>query len=66
MSKTYNIGVRAHKKESPEKLIRRFRRKVKKLGIIDEFRKRQRFKKPSEKRREKISRRQRELARKKK
>ena len=62
MSRAVNISVKPLKRDTPEKLIRRFRRKVKKSGILDEVRKRQYYKKPSELRREKIIRRKRETA----
>jgi small subunit ribosomal protein S21 len=57
-----NISVRPLKKDTPEKLIRRFRRKVKKAGILDEVKRRKYYKKPSEVKREKIIRRKRETA----
>jgi small subunit ribosomal protein S21 len=62
MSKAVNITVKPLKRDTPEKLIRRFRRKVKKAGILDEVKKRQYYKKPSELKREKIIRRKRETA----
>tara|TARA_Y100000310_G_scaffold20097_1_gene19615 strand:- start:139 stop:348 length:210 start_codon:yes stop_codon:yes gene_type:complete len=62
MSRAVNISVKPLKRDTSEKLIRRFRRKVKKSGILDEVRKRQYYKKPSELRREKIIRRKRESA----
>jgi len=65
MSKAVNISVRPRRNEPPERLIRRFTRKVKKAGILEEFKKKQRYKKPSEVKREKNSRRLRELSRKK-
>jgi len=43
-------------------MIRRFVRKVKKAGILDEVKKRRYYKKPSEIRREQIIRRKRETA----
>jgi len=46
-----NVYVRACRNESPEKLIKRFSRKVKKEGIIEEVRERSRFVKNSTKRR---------------
>jgi small subunit ribosomal protein S21 len=62
MSRAVNISVKPLKRDTSEKLIRRFRRKVKKSGILDEVKKRQYYKKPSELRREKIIRRKRETA----
>ena len=52
-----NIEVRPKYNESPERLIRRFTRKVKKEGILDEVRERRYYEKPStRKRKEKIRR----------
>jgi len=62
VSKAINISVKPLKKDSPEKLIRRFRRKVKKAGILEEVKKRKYYKKPSQIKREKAVRRKRELA----
>ena len=62
MSKTVNVSIKPLRKDSPERMIRRFTRKVKKLGILDEVRKRRYYKKPSEVRREKAIRRKRETA----
>ena len=55
------MEVRKRKNETNESLIRRFVRKVKKEKIIEEYREREHFKKPSEIRREKNARRQIEL-----
>jgi ribosomal protein S21 len=55
------MEVRKRKKETNESLIRRFVRKVKKEKIIEEYREREHFKKPSEVRRERNARRQIEL-----
>ena len=62
MSKTVNVSIKPLRKDSPERMIRRFTRKVKKLGILDEVRKRRYYRKPSEVRREKNIRRKRETA----
>jgi small subunit ribosomal protein S21 len=62
MSKTVNVSIKPLRKDSPERMIRRFTRKVKKLGILDEVKKRRYYKKPSEVRREKAIRRKREIA----
>ena len=62
MSKTVNVSIKPLRKDSPERMIRRFTRKVKKLGILDEIKKRRYYKKPSEIRREKKIRRKRETA----
>ena len=62
MSKAVNVSIKPLRKDSPERMIRRFTRKVKKLGILDEVKKRRYYKKPSEIRREKAIRRKRETA----
>tara|TARA_Y100000310_G_scaffold250739_1_gene257066 strand:+ start:64 stop:273 length:210 start_codon:yes stop_codon:yes gene_type:complete len=62
MSKVVNVSIKPLRKDSPERMIRRFTRKVKKLGILDEVKKRRYYKKPSEIRREKAIRRKREIA----
>jgi len=62
MSKVVNVSIKPLKKDRPERMIKRFTRKVKKLGILDEVRKRRYYKKPSEIRREKKIRRKRETA----
>jgi len=62
MSKAVNVSIKPLRKDSPERMIRRFTRKVKKLGILDEVKKRRYYKKPSEVRREKAIRRKREVA----
>lgn len=55
------MQVKAHYGESPEGLVRRFMKKVKKAGIIEEIHERRRFKKPSVKEKEKEARRKRTL-----
>jgi len=62
MSRAINISIKPLRKDSPEKMIRRFTRKVKKAGILDDFKKRRFYKKPSQIKREKILRRKREAA----
>ena len=47
-----NLTIRRRRNEPADKLVRRFIRKSKKSGIIDEVKERRFFKKPSEKRRE--------------
>ena len=49
MATNYNYKVR--KKDDINKVIKRFIKKCKKLGIIDEIRERRHFVKPSEKKR---------------
>jgi len=46
-----HVYVRAYRNESPERLIKRFSRKVKKEGIVEELRERSRFVSASKKRR---------------
>jgi len=46
-----NLIVRPRRNENIERTIKRFNKKVKKLGIINEYREKQRYMKPSEKRR---------------
>ncbi len=54
--KKNNLTVVPRRNESPERLIKRFIKKSKKLGIVDEVKERQRYKKPSEVRRERNKR----------
>ena len=52
MKKKSNIIIKPrHRKERPEAMIRRFIKKTKKERIVDEIRDRQRYKKPSVKKR---------------
>ena len=53
MSKTVNVVITPRKNESPERMIRRFTKKVKKEGILEEVRDRRYYVKPSQKRRKK-------------
>ena len=46
-----NLVIKPRRNEHPERLIKRFNKKVKKLGIIDEIKERRYYVKPSEKRR---------------
>ena len=46
-----NLVVYPRRNENIERTIKRFNKKVKKLGIIDQYREKQRYVKPSEKRR---------------
>lgn len=46
-----NHTERPHKNESPERFIKRFIKKCKKIGIIDEVRDRKEYTKPSVKKR---------------
>lgn len=56
-----NMHVKIRKNESVEAMLKRFSRKVKKEKIIEEYRERQQFKKPSEIKREKKAKRKAEL-----
>jgi len=53
--------VKPRRKETPERMIKRFIKKCKKKGIIDEVKERRYYKKPSEKRNERNIRRKRQL-----
>tara|TARA_R100001015_G_C4571257_1_gene129274 strand:+ start:70 stop:282 length:213 start_codon:yes stop_codon:yes gene_type:complete len=46
-----NHVVRPRRNEDPNRLIKRFQRKCKKLGIFDDVREKRYYKKPSERRR---------------
>lgn len=59
--KVKKMQVRKRKNESTENLIKRFIRKSKKVGIVEEYLERRYFKKPSEIRREKEAQRQIEI-----
>ena len=46
--KKSNLLVKPRRNESPERMIKRFNKKIKKLGIIDEIKERRNYTKPSE------------------
>ena len=46
-----NLVVRPRRNENIERAIKRFNKKVKKLGILDDYKDHQRYTKPSDKRR---------------
>ena len=46
-----NLVVRPRRNENIERTIKRFNKKVKKMGIINEYREKQRYMKPSDKKR---------------
>jgi len=46
-----NLVIRPRRGENIERTIKRFNKKVKKLGIISQYKEKQRFIKPSEKKR---------------
>ena len=43
-----NLTIYPRRNENPERMIKKFNKKVKKLGIIDEVKDRRHYKKPSE------------------
>ena len=53
MKKPINIEITPRRNEQPERMIRRFTKKVKKEGILEEVRERAYYVKPSEVRRKK-------------
>ncbi len=53
MGRPVNVEVTPRRNEPPERMIRRFTKKVKKEGILEEVRDRSYYVKPSEKRRRK-------------
>ena len=60
-NKPSNVTVTPKKNEHPDRLIKRFLRKFKKSGILDELRERRYYEKPSVKRRKKRQQRERVL-----
>ena len=62
MSKPSNITVKPRRKESQERMIKRFIKKCKKQGIVDEIKDRRFFKSNSEKRNEVKRKRRRAIA----
>jgi ribosomal protein S21 len=62
MNKASNIKVTPRRNESSEKMIRRFIKKCKKEGIVDEVKDRRFFKSNSEKRNERNRKRRRAIA----
>jgi small subunit ribosomal protein S21 len=46
-----NLNIRPRRNENQERLIKRFLKKIKKLGIMEEVKNRREFKKPSDKKR---------------
>ena len=46
-----NLVVYPRRNENIERVIKRFNKKVKKLGILDDYKESRRYRKPSEKRR---------------
>ena len=60
--KATNIKVTPRRKEWQDRMIRRFIKKCKKMGIVDEVKDRRFYKKPSEKRNERNIKRRRALS----
>ena len=56
MAAAVNLQVKARNNESPERLVKRFQKRVKKERILEKYKERSRFRKPSEKRRDKLKR----------
>tara|TARA_Y100000593_G_scaffold58954_1_gene109348 strand:+ start:576 stop:782 length:207 start_codon:yes stop_codon:yes gene_type:complete len=46
-----NLTIKPRRNENPDRMIRRFIKKSKKLGIIEEIKDRKAYKKPSDKKR---------------
>lgn len=46
-----NLNIRPRRNESQDRLIKRFLKKLKKLGVLEEVKNRREFKKPSDKKR---------------
>jgi len=61
MSKKSNITVKPRRKESQERMIKRFIKRCKKKGIIDEVKDRRYFKSNSQKRNERNRKRKRAI-----
>jgi|6_EtaG_2_1085325.scaffolds.fasta_scaffold128361_2 ribosomal protein S21 len=57
----YHLEVKARPRETAEKLIKRFSRKVKEARIVEEYRERMYYIKPSAKRRQAAARRKKVL-----
>ena len=66
MSRAVNVVVTPLKKDTPERMIKRFTRKCKKAGVLDEVKKKRYHRKPSEVRNERNIRIKKELAKNKK
>lgn len=62
MAKASNIKVTPRKRETQDRMIRRFIKKCKKAGIVDEVKDRRFYKKPSERRNERNIKRRRALS----
>ena len=62
MKKKCNISVRPRRRETAERMIKRFIKKCKKDGILQEVRDRRYYRKPSEIKRLKKAKRKRDIA----
>ena len=58
----YNIQVTPNRRETQDRMIKRFIKKCKKKGIVDEVKERRYYKKPSERRNERNIKKKRQLA----
>ena len=56
-----NVITRPRRNDTPEKMIRRFTKKVKKVGLIEEVKRRRYYEKPTQKRRRLASERKRAI-----
>lgn len=62
MAKPINVEVRPrHEREHPEKMIKRFMKKVKNSKVLELYRERMRFEKPSDKKRKQKAKRKKVL-----
>ncbi len=62
MSRTINVETPVRNNETVDRALKRFSRKVKKEGIIDSFRERRYYEKPSDKKR-RLAKRRRQILR---
>ncbi len=58
-----NVIVKPRRNDTPERMIRRFTKKVKKIGLIEEIKQRRFYEKPSVAKRRKAAQRKRALER---
>tara|TARA_B100000287_G_C20185403_1_gene603960 strand:- start:45 stop:266 length:222 start_codon:yes stop_codon:yes gene_type:complete len=58
----YNIQVTPNRRETQDRMIKRFIKKCKKKGIVEEVKERRYYKKPSERRNERNIKKKRQLA----
>ena len=58
----YNIQVTPNRRETQDRMVKRFIKKCKKKGIVEEVKERRYYKKPSERRNERNIKKKRQLA----